>query len=727
MSKPETSHPQKIYALLIGIDCYLENRLPDGSSYKKLTGCVRDINQVETFLKNTFNVPDAQIFKLTASQSEIPNLPKESPQELPTYENIVNKFQELTELAQPQDHIYIHYSGHGGRAVTIYPKLKGHFRFDEALVPMDIGNSQARYLRDLELAQLLQNMVDKGLLVTVVLDSCHSGGAVRGEIKDFSIRGLDRNTIDTTQRSQESLVPLSSQVMETWLQQQNTRNAIATSGWLPEPKGYVLLAACRDSEYAYEYPFEGQQNNGALTYWLLDSLQKLGNNVTYRTLHSRIQAKVNTQFPRQTPMLQGESDRTIFSDRSMLSQPAVVVKKVDLEKKRVLLQAGQAQGLRKGAEFAIYQLGTTNFTDASKRVALAKIVEVLAQESWAEITAILNQENARSPLHQKRTYVPGTPVQQQTAPTIGEGTIEDGAPAVLLSPGVKLVRKVRLLPPQENLQAFGVDTKAALEAIRTSKRIVQGNSWIELLSFDEESDEPVTYQVSVNSQREYEILDAGGETIMNLHPAIKVGGSMAGMNVVKRLVHLSKYHATLELDNNDPRSPLAGKLKVELCTVGENQELRPINAPGNLPTFSVGEEVALRIHNESSQELNITVLAIQPDWSITQHYPPKRDYEPLEPKNDISVRFRTSLRSGYTEGATVLKVFATVSATNFHCLELPVLDQPRNERRFTIGDDPLTKLLAAMASETPPTRKLNPVAYPSREWTTEQIKIVIKL
>jgi hypothetical protein len=28
------------------------------------------------------------------------------------------------------------------------------------------------------------------------------------------------------------------------------------SGWLPDPKGYVLLAACRPSESAYEYAFE---------------------------------------------------------------------------------------------------------------------------------------------------------------------------------------------------------------------------------------------------------------------------------------------------------------------------------------------------------------------------------------------------------------------------------------------------------------------------------------
>jgi hypothetical protein len=33
-----------------------------------------------------------------------------------------------------------------------------------------------------ELAHILKWMVDKGLVLTVVLDSCHSGGAARGRV-----------------------------------------------------------------------------------------------------------------------------------------------------------------------------------------------------------------------------------------------------------------------------------------------------------------------------------------------------------------------------------------------------------------------------------------------------------------------------------------------------------------------------------------------------------------
>lgn len=717
------------FALLIGIDGYLPNTLPGGSSYKNLNGCVRDINHVESFLRNTLQVPQEQILKLTASNLDGSNQPQEPPEQLPTYENIVAKFKEITDLSQRQDQVYIHYSGHGGRATTIYPELKGKTGVDEALVPIDIGNSEARYLRDLELAKLLQTMVDKGLVVTLVLDSCHSGGATRGGVNDSNIRGLNKNLIDTTPRPKESLVALTKELIQNWQRltegQQNKRNITAASGWLPEPKGYVLLAACRDNEYAYEYAFNGTERNGALTYWLLDSLQKLGNEVTYKVLHDRILAKVNSQFERQIPMLQGEGDRVVFSGQSMSSQSGVIVKKVDLAKNRVLLQAGEAQGLRRGAEFAIYQLGTTDFSQTDKRVAIAKIIQVGAEESWAEITKILRQVNPENTL---RLYIPPSATSNRTPQTLTEGTIEDGAPALLLSPGIKLVCKVRLLPPEENQQPVGIDATEALAALNADKAKIEDNSWVEFLSFDELSDEPVAYQVSINEQGEYEILDAGGEPIINLQPPLRVGQPNAARSVVNRLVHLSKYQAILQLDNNDPLSSLAGKLKVELCKAGEKRgELLPLDAPSNLPTFDVDEYAVLRIRNESSQVLNITVLAIQPDWSISQIHPDNAaPFEPLDPGMEKKVRIHTNLPEGYQEGADVIKVFATVGATNFRWLELPALDQPRKGIQRLRVNNPLEELLAAVASEQPPNRNVSAAAYPSDKWTTEQVKLVVK-
>ena len=692
----QTNQTPKFYALLIGIDCYLPNQLCGN-----LGGCVRDINHVEAFLKNTLKVPEEQIFKLTASKSDGSTAPKEPPELWPTYKNMVEKFNELTETGQPNDYVYIHYSGHGGRAKTNYSDLKGDDGVDETLVPTDIG--QGQYLRDLELAFLLQRMVDKELVVTVVLDSCHSGGATRGG--EAIARGL--KVVDETPRSTESLVAPPEKLIETWQSlTKKTRNITSTSGLLPEPKGYTLLAACRDNEVAWEDVFEGNESNGALTYWLLDSLKKLGTGVTYKVLHDRILAKIHNHFDRkQTPMLQGEGDRTAFGTNSVSHELTVPVKQVDLAQNRVQLEAGQAQGIRKGAEFVIYPPGTTDLTQTDKRLALVQIKELGAVASWAEITELMGESK----------------IEQ----------IEEGAPALLLYPSVKLVRKIRLLPPEENNQPEGIDPHAALQAVEAA--IEEGKGWVELVS-DDEVDEKFDYQVSINATGEYEILDRTGTAISNLQPALKVGDSNAASTVVKRLVHLSKYRATLELDNHDTQSPLKGKIKVELCLAPEDYdpadriEFTPFNEPGNVPTTDVERYAFLRIRNESSQPLNITVLAIQPDWSIQKCYPSGAAFEILEAgRSTRPWRFKTSLPDGYKEGADFLKVFATLDATSFDWLTLPALDKPIQGRNPGKATTPLEKLLAAFASEEGPSKKnVNSAAYASEEWITEQVELVVR-
>ncbi len=87
-----------------------------------------------------------------------------------------------------------------------------------ALVPTDIGKPTSRYLHDIELAALLQRIVDKGLVVTVVLDSCHSGGTTR--VGESDIRGADRETVDTMPRPTDSLVASAEDLAKTWQRKQ---------------------------------------------------------------------------------------------------------------------------------------------------------------------------------------------------------------------------------------------------------------------------------------------------------------------------------------------------------------------------------------------------------------------------------------------------------------------------------------------------------------------------
>ncbi|MGL4498957.1 MAG: caspase family protein, partial [Planktothrix sp.] len=243
------------YALLIGVNCYLPHRLSDGTYYDNLQGAVNDVNAVEAFLTINLKVPESHIFKLTASNpNPVLKEPVEPPEQLPTYANMVLKFKEITEIGQPGDRIYIHYSGHGGRTITAYPEIKGEAGVDESLVPTDIGQLDESgqpvncYLRDLELALLLKRMENKSLIVTVVFDSCHSGGATRGEAK---VRGTD--TLDKMPQQTESLVASREELLDNWrsLREVTRGESNLHLGSLPQSKDYVFLAACSPSEKAF--------------------------------------------------------------------------------------------------------------------------------------------------------------------------------------------------------------------------------------------------------------------------------------------------------------------------------------------------------------------------------------------------------------------------------------------------------------------------------------------
>ncbi|MGL4498466.1 MAG: caspase family protein, partial [Planktothrix sp.] len=547
-----------LYALLIGVDCYLPHRLSDGSFYDNLQGAVNDISAIKAFLKINLNIPESHIFKLTASNpNPVLKEPVEPPKQLPTYANMVAKFKEITEIAQPGDHIYIHYSGHGGRTTTAYPEIKGEAGVDESLVPTDIGQVDESgqpvncYLRDLELAWLLKQMEKKGLIVTVVLDSCHSGGATRGGPQ---VRGID--TIDALPQQMSSLVASREELLENWLSlRQVTRGESSLHlGSLPQAKDYVFLAACHPSEKAFEDGFhcgKVKRRHGALTYWLLDSLQQDYVGLTYKDICDRIRAKIQSQFPQQTPMLLGEYDRAVFgSDRTLITQFSSV-QKINSDKQQVSINAGITTGIRKGATFAIYPIGSRDFSQTDTRLAFAEVVE------YDSILAVCKLQ-----------------------PIEGQREVALGDPVILLSPPPALVRQVCLfhqeqatademalsqLPPNKlTPEIYSKQTKV-LESLKPAFHVF-GRGWIEWTDSQSHqaissNEEDIDYLLCINNQEEYEICDAAGVPYKNINPAVKIDEPRASQKITQRLIHLSKYKAVQELYNS--ASPLLDKLQVK--------------------------------------------------------------------------------------------------------------------------------------------------------------------
>jgi len=680
---------RKLFALLIGIDCYLENRLPDGGYYPSLGGCVRDINHIQNFLKERLGLPNDQIVKLTASKGQADEKePIEPKDQWPTYKNMVDAFKKLTQTAEPGDQVYVHYSGHGGRSVTAFAELKGDSGLDESLVPTDIGNSEARYLRDVEMAHLLKQLLDKDLIVTVVLDSCHSGGATRG-LGGSRVRGID--SIDTTKPPTESLVASRDELIATWraISPGQTRNAQLGSGWIPEMNGAVVLAACRANELANEFPFDGSESNGALTYWLLDSLKQTGPGLTFKLLHDRILSKVQARFRDQTPQLHGDGGRVVFDSKRVVIPPSVRVLEVDLPNHRIKLDSGQAQGIGVGAQFRIFAAQAGDFSQASDRIAVAEVNNSQATDSWATLLEISNRD-----------------------------AIAEGAQAVLVDAGsIEFCSRVKLVKQEEGLRSE-IDQTGALEKLKAE---IAGTHWLELVENGE-----ADYQVAVNPNDEYEIWDSSGQEVPNLRPALKTSDGAAAAQVAQRLVHLTKYRNVKLIDNGDSTSSLARQVTVELIGPA-------VKVTSGLPILDVGESAIVQITNNSTRVLNLTILDLQPDWGITQVYPSDADFEILDPGQSRKLPLvNVSLPSGYREGIDTIKVFATTSSTSFRWLELPSLDQPNTRSVAAVRRAPansLEQLMAAFTAGTPPaqvSRKFDLAAASSITWTATQLDFKVR-
>lgn len=682
-----------IHALLIGIDYYKPNLL-----FKSLKGAVRDINLVDTYLRETLKVSENRICKLISpNREDIALLDARSAQDKePTYENIVNAFNEITEQVRSGEQVYIHYSGHGGRATTIYPELKGDGQNDEGIVPMDLSDTEGRYLRDVELATLLKRLTDKGAIVTVILDSCHSGGATRG---DCDIRGSNQE--DRADRPKDSLVDSRENLIDNW---RSLTEGKSHTAWVPESRDYVLLAACRPTEVAFEYAVDGLDRHGALTYWMINILRTVPGIHSYKTLYDCVSAKIQSRFREQLPMLLGEGDRTLFGSDILANQYTVTVLDTDIDRNQVKLSAGRMHGLGRGTRFAIYPLNTSDFSDKQKQLAIVEVTEVAVSTASAKI---LDEADGGI----------GT-----------KGEVLQGLPAVLLAAPADLKRRVRLfdqktLGDAEHELPTRQLVAAQSRALLAVRQALAENGWLIEVSGNEEGH----YQVAIGRNEEYEICT--GLPIKNLNPPLKIGHAKAPAEVVKRLVHLAKYQSVQELDN--PASELAKYLDFELL----DQDKQPFPDPQNI-ILQHGSLTYLRIKNRFVQSLNVGVLDLEPTWEISQIKLRGIDgpfYE-LAPQEDFNTPLRFSIPENqeYRQAKEVLKLFATRGTADFRWLRLPSLDQPIQAHRGTMrsSNSAFGTLLAAVGEDPDRAPSLTRAATyepdPDADWATKQIQLTIK-
>jgi metacaspase-1 len=274
-------------AVLIGINKY---QVPGAD----LQGCVNDVKNLKGALTTYYGFDDKDITTLMDAQA--------------TKKAMERAIKKLITKGRKDDVLLLHYSGHGSNVPDDNGDEADHR--DEILCPTDLDWKDP--FRDDWLRKTLGKL-RSGVNLTVIMDCCHSGTITRV-----------MNPFDAPRRQRYLPCPLDLMATESGRKLRGTlRGQLGKA-----PRGRkrkkdivhadiqeLLITGCRDTQTSADAYISGSYN-GALTYYLVESIKEAEGKLTYRELYQRTAAKLKQEDFDQIPQLEGR--RTSF-DRLFLS------------------------------------------------------------------------------------------------------------------------------------------------------------------------------------------------------------------------------------------------------------------------------------------------------------------------------------------------------------------------------------------------------------------------
>ncbi len=344
LTRSENTGPPTRRALLIGIDEYAAPGVRD------LKGAVNDVALMRAILIDKFDTPAKNIATLTDEQA--------------TRAAIIKAIQDdLIAKANPEDVVILHFSGHGS---TIKDRSGDEVDgFDETLVPHDGRTEGVFDITDDEINGLLHQLTQKTKKVTFILDSCHSGSAVRG--------GNAARIVAADERPPPPPEPFALSVRS---------SGEGLSGFRLNDSDYVLISGCRATQLSNEASFNGNRH-GVMTWFLAHALRAANENATYRSVMDEVSAEVSARYPSQHPQIEGRgTDLKVFGTDRYNTSPYALVEKVDGD--RLEIGVGRVYGVQADAQLEVYDAQTHDF-DAAEPIATIEIQRLEDFKAFASV------------------------------------------------------------------------------------------------------------------------------------------------------------------------------------------------------------------------------------------------------------------------------------------------------------------------------------------------------
>lgn len=309
-------------ALVVGINRYGASAgAARRRAWEDLEGAVNDARTFAALLETRYGFARQDIVLLEDQDA--------------TAARIREEFQRhLIDAGSAGDLAVFYFAGHGSRVRnTASVEADG---YDDTLVPADAA-AGVPDIRDKELARLCRAAARKNVMLTVVLDACHSGGMSRG----IWNRETSARNIDPDPRV---------------LDEPPDRDVTGAVEPDPSTLGVLFLAAARKGQVAREGSFpQGPnrrgpvQRHGVFSKALADVLATSAPDASLERIFQRVDVLVRASGSLQEPQLAGVGRRT----RGIFGQPADAASRTTfavaaVNGQEIVLRGGIAAGLSRG-------------------------------------------------------------------------------------------------------------------------------------------------------------------------------------------------------------------------------------------------------------------------------------------------------------------------------------------------------------------------------------------
>ncbi|MBL4926999.1 caspase family protein [Fuscibacter oryzae] len=373
------------YALLIGVSQY-----PALDRKYWLKGPANDMALVATYLTTEAPV------KFTPQNVVVLADGVPGATDTPTLGHIRDRMAALTARVQPGDFVYLHFSGHGTQAPAADPEseLDG---LDEVFLPRDIGPWLAdvghvqNALVDDEIGAMIDRLRAKGANVWAVFDSCHSGTVTRGAPdgeEELRTRQVTPQALGISGAAIEAAAARTRGTPSDPRAEPDAPVEVGAAG--PQTGSFVAFFAAQTTEVTPEKNLPkgkpGRVPQGVFTYTLMQVLAEYPN-ATYGQIGQEVLRKyATTSIARTTPMFEGDLGQVAFS--------GLPGRRVDQWVARVgeqefTIPAGSLHGLATGDVLAVMATAADATPDA---LGYARLTQV--QTFGAQAVPIVQQGKA---------------------------------------------------------------------------------------------------------------------------------------------------------------------------------------------------------------------------------------------------------------------------------------------------------------------------------------------